>query len=75
MSADLSEAALTGRHDSEPSTSSKSMLKELRAGLNNYWIDGTGINREVLQRQICFMLGNEAISRPDSYKVGAFELV
>ncbi|MDI1492231.1 MAG: hypothetical protein OHK93_003443 [Ramalina farinacea] len=39
------------------------------AGLNTYWIDGEGIHREVLQRQICFMLGNEARCKPSSYNV------
>lgn len=43
--------------------------KPKRTGLNDYWIDGSGINREVLQRQICFMLGNEARSKPDKYNV------
>lgn len=40
-----------------------------RTGLQNYWINGEKINREVLQRQICLMLGAEARSKPDKYKV------
>ena len=44
--------------------------KANRTGLNEYWIDGAGINREVLQRQICRMLGNEAKCKPDKYNVG-----
>lgn len=38
-------------------------------GLNEYWIDGEHINREVLQKQICKMLGPEAFSRPSVYNV------
>ena len=39
--------------------------------LNEYFIDGEGINREVLQIDICKHLGPEATSRPGTYNVGA----
>ena len=39
-------------------------------GLNDYFVDGDGINRDVLQRNIAFMLGPEARSKPDSLHVG-----
>lgn len=42
--------------------------KPSRTGLQEYWINGQGINRDVLQRQICFMLGNEAKCKPGQYK-------
>ena len=38
-------------------------------GLNEYFIDGDGIHREVLQREICKYLGPEAYSRPSTYNV------
>ncbi|KAG8525818.1 uncharacterized protein KY384_000578 [Bacidia gigantensis] len=42
--------------------------KPNRTGLQDYFIKGEGIHRDVLQRQICFMLGNEARSKPSTYK-------
>lgn len=44
--------------------------KKARAELNEYFIKGTGIQREVLQKEICRFLGPEATSRPGKYKVG-----
>ncbi|KAL9099956.1 MAG: hypothetical protein Q9163_004609 [Psora crenata] len=44
--------------------------KPKRTGLNDYFIRGEGINREVLQRNIAFMLGPEACSKPDKLNVG-----
>ena len=41
----------------------------LNTGLNTYFVDGEGIVREVLQRQICRMLGNDARSQPSEYNV------
>ena len=38
--------------------------------LNEYFCDGEGINREVLQKEICKYLGPEAYSMPGEYKVG-----
>jgi len=35
-----------------------------RPQLNNYWIDGKGINRQVLQAEIAKFLGAEATCRP-----------
>ena len=40
-----------------------------RPELNDYFIDGVGIHREVLQRNICKYLGPEASSRPSEYNV------
>ena len=37
--------------------------------LNEFFVDGKGINREVLQREICKYLGPEAYSRPYNYNV------
>ena len=38
--------------------------------LNEYFIEGDGISREVLQIDICKHLGPEATSRPGTYNVG-----
>ena len=38
-------------------------------GLNEFFIDGEGIHREVMQREICKYLGPEAYSRPGAYNV------
>ena len=38
--------------------------------LNEYFIEGDGISREVLQIDICKHLGPEATSRPGAYNVG-----
>ena len=40
-----------------------------RPRLNEYWIDGEGITREVLQTEICRFLGAEATCRPGDYNV------
>ena len=53
------------RHRREPQT------RGSRPGLNSYWIDGRGINREVLQREICKYLGNDATSKPGDFNVRA----
>lgn len=37
--------------------------------LNDFFMDGKGIHREVLQREICKYLGPEARSRPYNYNV------
>lgn len=37
--------------------------------LNEYFIEGDGINREVLQIDICKHLGPEATSKPGTYNV------
>ena len=46
------------------------LKKPKHTGLNDYFVDGEGINREVLQRNIAFMLGPEARSKPDKLHVG-----
>ena len=40
-----------------------------RSDLNEFFVDGTGIHREVMQREICKYLGPEAYSRPGAYNV------
>lgn len=37
--------------------------------LNEFFVSGEGIHREVLQREICKYLGPEAYSRPSTYNV------
>lgn len=51
--------------DDPPPRESK---KAKGAGLNEYFIDGEGVQREVLQKEICRFLGPEAYSRPYSMK-------
>ena len=58
-----------------PRKEDKSRTVGSRTGLNTYWISGEGIVREVLQRQICRMLGNEARSQPGEYNVGDYCLM
>ena len=37
--------------------------------LNEFFVDGDGIHRDVMQREICKYLGAEALSRPAEYNV------
>lgn len=39
------------------------------APLNEFFVDGDGIHREVMQREICKYLGQDALSRPGTYNV------
>ncbi|KAL8945052.1 MAG: hypothetical protein Q9216_000036 [Gyalolechia sp. 2 TL-2023] len=39
------------------------------APLNEFFVDGEGIHREVMQREICKYLGQDALSRPGTYNV------
>lgn len=39
------------------------------AALNEFFVDGEGINREVLQRELCKYLGADALSRVGTYNV------
>ena len=43
--------------------------KPRQDALNEFFVSGEGINREVLQREICKYLGPEAYSRPSTYNV------
>ncbi len=52
----------TGREPSGP-------FKQSRPRLNEFFVDGAGIHREVMQREICKFLGPEAYSKPHSYNV------
>ena len=49
----------------EPSGASR----PARPRLNEFFVDGAGIHREVMQREICKFLGPEAYSKPHSYNV------
>ena len=40
-----------------------------RPRLNEFFVDGARIHREVMQREICKFLGPEAYSKPHSYNV------
>ncbi|KAI4104079.1 MAG: hypothetical protein L6R37_003485 [Teloschistes peruensis] len=37
------------------------------APLNEFFVDGDGIHREVMQRELCKYLGSDALSRPGTY--------
>lgn len=39
------------------------------ASLNEFFVDGEGIHREVMQRELCKYLGPDALSRPGTYNV------
>lgn len=43
--------------------------KQRQDALNEFFVNGEGIHREVLQREICKYLGPEAYSRPSTYNV------
>lgn len=45
------------------------------AALNEFFVDGDGINREVLQRELCKYLGADALCRPGTYNVRPLYLV
>ena len=47
-------------------------VRQPRIQLNEYFVDGEGILREVMQTEICKYLGAEATSRPGEYKVCNF---
>lgn len=56
--------------DRDPSRGEPSRApKGGRPSLNEFFVDGQGIHREVLQREICKYLGPEAHSRPSIYNV------
>lgn len=38
--------------------------------LNEYFIPGDGISREVIQADICRYLGNDALVKPGTHNVG-----
>ncbi|KAL8901724.1 MAG: hypothetical protein Q9192_000411 [Flavoplaca navasiana] len=38
-----------------------------RVALNEFFVDGEGIHREVMQRELCKFLGPDALSRPGNY--------
>lgn len=42
------------------------------AALNEFFVDGEGINREVLQKELCKYLGADALSRVGTYNVRPF---
>lgn len=39
------------------------------APLNEFFVDGEGIHREVMQRELCKYLGPDALSKPGTYNV------
>ena len=43
-----------------------------RAPNNQFFVDGEGIHREVMQREICKYLGPDALSKPGDYNVRPF---
>ena len=43
--------------------------RQPRPRLNEFFVDGARIHREVMQREICKFLGPEAYSKPHSYNV------
>ena len=40
-----------------------------RSRLNEFFVEGKGINHEVLKKQICRYLGSEAFVKPHTYNV------
>ena len=52
-----------------PQRESPSPPQQRQDALNEFFVSGEGIHREVLQREICKYLGPEAYSRPSTYNV------
>ncbi|KAL8827400.1 MAG: hypothetical protein Q9170_007030 [Blastenia crenularia] len=57
----------TGNSDREPGYSAASASGI--PSLNEYFVDGDGINRGVMEREICRFIGPDALSRPGTYTV------
>ncbi|KAL8843338.1 MAG: hypothetical protein Q9170_000196 [Blastenia crenularia] len=51
----------------DPVRSERDIYSSTRAPLNEFFVDGEGIHREVMQREICKYLGQDALSRPGHY--------
>ena len=58
-----------GHDETRRSASGTGTSKPGRAKLNEFFVDGHGIHREVMQTEICKDLGPEAYSRPSTYNV------
>lgn len=52
------------KDDRDTATTAATANPRARDGLNEFFVDGEGINRQVLQSEICKYLGAEATSRP-----------
>ena len=65
------EADRRGDREREPDYRRKEPAREpaRRPQLNEFWIDGEGIHRQVLQSEICKWLGPEATCKPGDYNV------
>ena len=59
----------TSHRERDPRGGSSGDASRKRPALNEYWIDGEGIHREVLQGEICRFLGSDATCRPGDYNV------
>lgn len=53
----------------EPGREPTGTNRQPRQKLNEFFVDGARIHREVMQREICKFLGPEAYSKPHSYNV------
>lgn len=58
-----------GRADRDRERERVREARPARRTLNEFFVDGKGIHREVLQREICKYLGPEAHSRPAMHDV------
>lgn len=57
------------REPREPVRERENPASTSRASLNEFFVDGDGIHREVMQRELCKFLGPDALSRPGTYNV------
>ena len=58
-----------GREEPVPASQRERPRPSKQSALNEFFVAGDGIHREVLQREICKYLGPEAYSRPSTYNV------
>jgi chaperone required for assembly of F1-ATPase len=59
---------MTGRDRKQKESSSRNLPTVGRQ--SQFFIDGDGIDREVITTDICRYLGNDALVRPGTHKVG-----
>ena len=64
-----SQDLVSRRYPEDSTHSGPSPLRQRQDDLNEFFMSGEGIHREVLQQEICGFLGPEAYFRPSTYNV------
>ena len=63
------------RRERDPRDPVRERPERESARLNEFFVNGDGIHREVMQREICKYLGPEAYSRPGTHNVGLLIII